>query len=608
MKMMEDLGIKKNGYLESGSPNSNGRDTSSSLDGLRKSFQELVSKAEINFGSKTSSLTEGASIGAVLANTSAAEYRSEPREYARDYDQAPDSMRSEGRNEDPRNNDSHRSDVINPRNDQTDGDHQSRPEKHDTAREPQNDDPSTNARSDTDKAPRDDIENNAGSADNKSTNSNDSADTQNQASENANSNQNTQTSQSGEQNTGDNSNIAIQAMAQAANGTLNITAALSGKNTIAGQAQTGDTAAFKVVENTAGNATTTGQQSSGPSQTASQSHNLGQSTQAAQSSAQMTETGPKGVTPMQQQAAELSKVIGNTTKTQVSVTVTNEAETLTSKPSSSLAAGSALASEATKASSQSKNQSASHQTAQGQNNAQSVAAAQGQASQQQTQAQQAAQQNAQLQAANQGTGAGKGTMSAAQSTQGVSAGAATSGGESTLTQTAATSAANSTQQSSQTQQSQTAQANQNVKTATPGQPIVDQISVKISKALQAGSDRISVQLRPSELGRVDVKMDVGNDGRVLAVVTADNKDTLELLKRDSSDLQRSLEDAGMQLDSGDLSFNLRGEEHDMAENEKSLGNQNSGSSDEDKDDGIPDMAVIADLENDIANGRIDVKA
>jgi len=51
---------------------------------------------------------------------------------------------------------------------------------------------------------------------------------------------------------------------------------------------------------------------------------------------------------------------------------------------------------------------------------------------------------------------------------------------------------------------------------------------------------------------------MGMDGRVSAVVTADNKDTLDLLQRDQRALERALQDAGLKADSGSLSFNLRG--------------------------------------------------
>lgn len=87
--------------------------------------------------------------------------------------------------------------------------------------------------------------------------------------------------------------------------------------------------------------------------------------------------------------------------------------------------------------------------------------------------------------------------------------------------------------------------------------VTDQVNVQISKAIANGMDKISIQLRPAHLGRVDVQLEMASDGRVTAVVMADNKDTLDLLKQDSRELERAMREAGLQMNSGDLSFNLR---------------------------------------------------
>lgn len=89
--------------------------------------------------------------------------------------------------------------------------------------------------------------------------------------------------------------------------------------------------------------------------------------------------------------------------------------------------------------------------------------------------------------------------------------------------------------------------------------VSDQVSVHITKAVREGSDQIEIKLRPASLGRVDVRLELGADGRVLATVTADTRQTLEMLRADARGLERALQDAGLQADSGSLSFNLRGD-------------------------------------------------
>jgi len=82
----------------------------------------------------------------------------------------------------------------------------------------------------------------------------------------------------------------------------------------------------------------------------------------------------------------------------------------------------------------------------------------------------------------------------------------------------------------------------------------EQISVKIQKAVSQGIDRIRIQLKPAELGRLDIQLEVSQDGRVAAIVNADRPETLEMLRRDARGLQQALQEAGLQMDSTNLSF------------------------------------------------------
>lgn len=88
-------------------------------------------------------------------------------------------------------------------------------------------------------------------------------------------------------------------------------------------------------------------------------------------------------------------------------------------------------------------------------------------------------------------------------------------------------------------------------------PVAEQISTQISAAIKEGHDRIKISLHPSELGRVEVKLDIGHDGRVLAVVSVDKQETLDLLQRDARSLERALQDAGFDTGSNTLNFGLR---------------------------------------------------
>ncbi|MGH7123244.1 MAG: flagellar hook-length control protein FliK [Stellaceae bacterium] len=88
---------------------------------------------------------------------------------------------------------------------------------------------------------------------------------------------------------------------------------------------------------------------------------------------------------------------------------------------------------------------------------------------------------------------------------------------------------------------------------------LDQVAASLTQGSKLGLSQIELQLKPASLGTVDVKLELTHDGRVAAVISADRSDTLMQLQRGSGELQQALRDAGLQTDSGSLSFNLRGD-------------------------------------------------
>jgi hypothetical protein len=95
---------------------------------------------------------------------------------------------------------------------------------------------------------------------------------------------------------------------------------------------------------------------------------------------------------------------------------------------------------------------------------------------------------------------------------------------------------------------------------TTPRAVTEQVFVQMARAAKAGIDRIHIQLHPASLGRVEVRLDLGHDGRVAATVIADRPDTLEMLKSDARGLERALQEAGLKADTDSLQFGLRGED------------------------------------------------
>lgn len=98
--------------------------------------------------------------------------------------------------------------------------------------------------------------------------------------------------------------------------------------------------------------------------------------------------------------------------------------------------------------------------------------------------------------------------------------------------------------------------------AQPGTPVQPQtpareIAINMAKNLGNGTNRFEIRLDPAELGRIDVRMELGNDGRVQAHLTVEKPETLEMLQRDARSLEKALSDAGLDMENGSLGYSLR---------------------------------------------------
>lgn len=92
-----------------------------------------------------------------------------------------------------------------------------------------------------------------------------------------------------------------------------------------------------------------------------------------------------------------------------------------------------------------------------------------------------------------------------------------------------------------------------------GREVVEQVKVNITKSAVKGIDKIDVSLKPEELGRIEIKMQIAKDGKLHAHIVASRPETMEILQKDAQALQKAFNDAGFQTDEGSLSFAFREE-------------------------------------------------
>jgi len=611
-KDTNDLGIKGSLVSDSATQSPNGRDGATALAGLANSFQELTGKAGFRIENGISSLIDNASISSVVE-------RPEPANHADDYghDNA-DTGRDNSDNRDRLDNEARNNDTGEDRSSDQ------RPEKDDgysreNGAEHRDDQGDNHAQDDSAKHGDDSHAQEEGDG-------NENPSTDQQASDDAGQegegDDHSLTETAGENQTAGDENGVQGDTAQTTLVTNEVLTSLvaggeavgtDGKASQQGKVNSADGIA-KATSNIAGTGTENASQTaaeniSKTTPTSSGQNKGGQDNHASQGEANAsdqaksvaneqsaivagTDAGEEAVSNVNAQAAGLAKAIGDGNRAQVTVTVNNESQNLISKPGQALTPNALLSTENGSQQANSQNTNANSQ-----GNSQNPTA---QAQVQLAEASQAQNQTAQ---ASQGGGAAKGLAQVSSVSTG-SAGSAHAGGGEGATQAGSSNATQQTQSQSATNQTETTQ-----KTFRPGHSMVEQISVKITKAIQSGQDKITIQLRPANMGRVEVKMEVSQDNRLTALVTVDNRETLDQLKNDSRSLQRALQDAGLQTDAGDLQFNMRGQEGQGQEAEASPDRLSFGDDDlAILEAEIIDQPIIAGDGTIISNGRVDVRA
>jgi flagellar hook-length control protein FliK len=83
------------------------------------------------------------------------------------------------------------------------------------------------------------------------------------------------------------------------------------------------------------------------------------------------------------------------------------------------------------------------------------------------------------------------------------------------------------------------------------------LAVEIAARAQTGKNRFEIRLDPPELGRINVRLDLDHDGNVTSHLVVDRAETLDLLRRDASNLERALQQAGLKTSDNGLQFSLR---------------------------------------------------
>jgi len=94
--------------------------------------------------------------------------------------------------------------------------------------------------------------------------------------------------------------------------------------------------------------------------------------------------------------------------------------------------------------------------------------------------------------------------------------------------------------------------------AARGSPeTVAHLAAQIVRRLEGRSTRFEIELHPNDLGAVDVRLEIGSDGRIAAQLAFDNPAAATDLRARADELRRMLEQAGFNVAEDALSFSER---------------------------------------------------
>ncbi|MGA8903001.1 flagellar hook-length control protein FliK [Bradyrhizobium sp.] len=96
------------------------------------------------------------------------------------------------------------------------------------------------------------------------------------------------------------------------------------------------------------------------------------------------------------------------------------------------------------------------------------------------------------------------------------------------------------------------------------------LAVEIAANVKSGKSSFEIRLDPADLGRIDVRIQIDQNGQVTSHLTVEKPDTLSMLQQDAPQLQQALNDAGLKTGSGGLQFSLR----DQSSSGQNNGNNN----------------------------------
>src|SRR5262249_31047155 len=112
------------------------------------------------------------------------------------------------------------------------------------------------------------------------------------------------------------------------------------------------------------------------------------------------------------------------------------------------------------------------------------------------------------------------------------------------------------------------------------------LAMEIAASAKSGKTRFEIRLDPAELGRIDVRIDIDRHGQMTSHLTVERPETLQMLRQDSNQLQRALDNTGLSAGNSNLQFSLR-DQSSQGQNDGNQSNPNAHRLVVSEEDSIP---------------------
>lgn len=108
-------------------------------------------------------------------------------------------------------------------------------------------------------------------------------------------------------------------------------------------------------------------------------------------------------------------------------------------------------------------------------------------------------------------------------------------------------------------------------------PATQLVAVSIQKGASNGENKnLTIRLDPPELGKLNAELNFGKEKTLKAIITVEKPETYLMLQRDSAALERSLQEMGLDLSDGGLSFELAEQGFDFDDHNQRGGGHDKG--------------------------------